>query len=485
MEQPEKQQPEKQQQPESTSVVDTGANTAKKPLSSGAIIGAAVLFIIVVGGFMFLIGRGKDSSQTAYTPTAADQAQQKADADRAAREQRQIEGLRDADFFIRDEDAVTDTKQLTRGLNTEAPKPDYSWEAQKTEEEAINYILRGNAAQERRDEEARRNAAADTIGATGTTGTTYQQSNAYQQNNSRPATDGNNNNNNNQLPPMFVYSRTYGGARYTEPKAGNSGQTGQSGQSQDFPFTDEQLLRMALTGTMPPSTAAKVETEPVNDVQTVQTADKQTRLIYTAHPPVVVHEGEMLEAVLVNKLIVDVEPSPVICTLSRDLYDKSGKYVVFPANSQVIGAAQTVSYKGAGRLFISFHRIILPNGLSVDLPQSRKMMKAMDETGAIGVVSNVNRHWMLQFGAAIMLGVFDGIAGYAQRDNAMTTAGGMVIGRTSENFGRVLDVVMDQYSSIMPTISVFQGKTMRIYIADDMVVSPYQLISERSYYGTR
>jgi type IV secretory pathway VirB10-like protein len=91
---------------------------------------------------------------------------------------------------------------------------------------------------------------------------------------------------------------------------------------------------------------------------------------------------------------------------------------------------------------------------------------------------------MLQFGAAIMLGVIDGIAGYAQRDQG-ETANGMVISRTSENFDRVLDRVMSQYSSIVPTISVFQGKTLRIYISDDMVISPYARLADRSYYGTR
>jgi type IV secretory pathway VirB10-like protein len=128
--------------------------------------------------------------------------------------------------------------------------------------------------------------------------------------------------------------------------------------------------------------------------------------------------------------------------------------------------------------------MILPNGLSVDLPQSNQRMKALDETGALGVVSHVNRHWFMQFGAALVLGVLDGIAGYAQRDQ-QNTANGIVISRTSENFDRVLDRVMSQYSSILPTISVYQGKTMRIYVSDDMLISPYTEISNRSYYGNR
>ena len=37
----------------------------------------------------------------------------------------------------------------------------------------------------------------------------------------------------------------------------------------------------------------------------------------------------------------------------------------------------------------------------------------MDETGALGVVSKVDRHWFLQFGTAIFFGVLDGLAGAA------------------------------------------------------------------------
>jgi type IV secretion system protein VirB10 len=252
---------------------------------------------------------------------------------------------------------------------------------------------------------------------------------------------------------MFVYSRGFGGAKYVEPK-----------QSETAPVSV-------------PERAADQPSAANNAPET----EKKAQLIYTGLPPVTVHEGEMLEAVLVNRLLVNTEPSPVITHLSRDLFDASGQYVVFPANSRVIGSSQAVSYKGASRLFISFHRIILPNGLSIDLPQSQQMMKALDETGALGIVSNVNRHWMLQFGSAIFLGIIDGIAGYAQRDQA-DASHGIVISRTSENFDRVLDRVMSQYSSIVPTIRVDQGKTLRIYISDDMLVTPYSRISDRSYY---
>ena len=144
-----------------------------------------------------------------------------------------------------------------------------------------------------------------------------------------------------------------------------------------------------------------------------------------------------------------------------------------------------VNYKGSHRLFINFNRIILPNGPSIDLPSSKKALKALDQTGALGVVSNVERHWFLQFGSGIFFGALDGLASIAQRNQNVFSTSAIVLGRTSENFERILENIMAQYSTIVPTIRVDQGKKMRIYLSDDMLISPYAKISDRSYYEKR
>src|SRR4029434_8935801 len=107
------------------------------------------------------------------------------------------------------------------------------------------------------------------------------------------------------------------------------------------------------------------------------TEDKTT-VIYSQSQPVTLFEGEMIDAVLVNRIIADTEPSPVVCQISKDVFDNTGHYVVLPANSRIVGLCQVVNYKGAHRLFISFHRIILPNGPSIDFPPSKRAMRALD-----------------------------------------------------------------------------------------------------------
>jgi len=358
-------QQEQQVQHNVTDVAEAGVRKDKKHFSSKMVVGGLVICLIVIGGIMLITNKGKKSvSQPAHKPTTADIAQRKADADRAEREQRQVQGISDDDYVVRDERAEPSNLPLFRGLNTEKPKSSSTPEEERTEEEAINYILRGSAAK------AQAQAVAEqSISST----TPVDNRTPPQQNNAtRPTSNGGNDD---RMPtPMFVYSRNFGGAQFTEPKPGQqAGQTGQSGGN-ELPTTEE-LMRMAL-GLTTPTSAAAPAIEPDFEIQTPATANKQTQLVYTAHPPVVVNEGEILEAALVNRLIVNVEPSPVVCALSRDLFDRSGKYVIFPANSRVIGTAHAVNYRGASRLYVSFHRIILPNGLSVDLPQSQSFFKS-------------------------------------------------------------------------------------------------------------
>jgi hypothetical protein len=37
----------------------------------------------------------------------------------------------------------------------------------------------------------------------------------------------------------------------------------------------------------------------------------------------------------------------------------------------------------------------------------------------------------------------------------------------------------------VPTIRVDQGKTMKIYLSDDLLITPYAKISDRSYYANQ
>lgn len=412
--------------------------------------------VLILSAIAMLIVATRPRKEKAPGPSIDDQEQLKYDAALVDQEQKKADALRNDPFLVRKEDtSQSQLNGLLRSLNigqdSTANSPVRANDQQaKAEEEAIAHVLRDPAPAQTppaRSNQPRPPAAP----------------------NAQPETA-----NDADTHPMFVYSRTFGGAKYVDTPQKQAAQKGAAS------VTDQ--------GTDLPATAARTAPAPAPKPEQptgTQPKEETTTLLYSELPPVTVYEGEMLEAVLVNRIIADTEPSPVVCHLARDFFDRSAKYVIFPVNSRITGQSQVVNYKGSHRLFINFNRIILPNGPSIDLPSSKKALKALDETGALGVVSNVERHWFLQFGTGIFFGALDGLASIAQRNQNVFSTSAIVLGRTSENFERILENIMAQYSTIVPTIRVDQGKKMRIYLSDDILISPYAKISDRSYYEKR
>ncbi|MBP7868396.1 MAG: TrbI/VirB10 family protein [Acidobacteria bacterium] len=207
---------------------------------------------------------------------------------------------------------------------------------------------------------------------------------------------------------------------------------------------------------------------------------RQTTLFYTRHDPVTMFEGDFLECVLLHRIVSDTEESPVLAVVVRDLVDNSGKWVIIPQGTKVVGKTKIVDYTGAHRMYILFHRMILPDGVSVEFPYNVNALKALDQTGALGVSSKVNRHWMLQFGTALMFGLLDGLGAAATAQTESKT-GAYIVDKTDQNMDKVLDTILRRYQNVVPTVTVNQGFRMRVYITDDVAVTPYCKVRDRAY----
>jgi type IV secretory pathway VirB10-like protein len=400
-------------------------------------IGTGGALIVMAVVFLF-IGPLKKPTRDRPILTAEDREQQRYDSQQEEQARNKASQLQNAPFLLRkgsDSEASAQAESLFRELNRDKALSSQSkagGDSAKAEEALIASVIR----------EPRPQAPAEP---------SYRASHPPA---ATPTGSGESD------KPMFVYSRSFGGAKYHDAAKKETTTTPRTAVSDSLP----------AVRTVPQSAEPKTEAK-----------DPKPTLLYTELSPVTLFEGEVLEAVLVNRIIADTEPSPVICHLSKDIFDNSGQFVVFPANSRIVGYSQVVNYKGAHRLFISFHRIILPNGPSVDFPQSSKALKALDETGALGVVSKVDRHWWLQFGTAILVGVLDGLGAAAQRSGDLFSRQAIIIDNTSRNFGLILDRIMEQYSNIVPTITVQQGKKLKIHLSDDLLVTPYARTQDRSY----
>jgi len=217
-------------------------------------------------------------------------------------------------------------------------------------------------------------------------------------------------------------------------------------------------------------------------VQIKQELSNKKQLIFNSNPVFTIFEGEFLHAVLANRIVNDKQSSPVTAVLTKDLLDRTGKFVLIPANSKITGFAQKVSGQQDKRLFISFHRLILPNGHSLNFGSGNNGMTALDGSGALGIKGKKNSHFFAKFGSSILYGSLNGLSGFAQNKISQTSGLSHFIDRTSDNFNTLNDRLASDSLAILPTITVKAGTELKIRFSVDIEISAYSKVSERSYY---
>lgn len=207
-----------------------------------------------------------------------------------------------------------------------------------------------------------------------------------------------------------------------------------------------------------PSTTAKRLPE-VN----VNSADAQ---------PYVLFEGATLDTVLMNRLDGDAV-GPVKVLVSNPFYSHDHQHVLIPEGTIVLGDAKKIGAAGFGqqrRMAVVFHRLIMPDGFSVDLDQ----FHGLDQIGQEGLQGRVNNHYLEIFGTSIALGVIGGAG-------QITSGGGNLNSSGSQQFtnGAAASVsqssttILDRFIQIPPTITIREGHRVKVYFTQDMLLPAY------------
>ena len=109
--------------------------------------------------------------------------------------------------------------------------------------------------------------------------------------------------------------------------------------------------------------------------------------------------GSILPAVLISGINSDL-PGPILAQVSQNVPDSaSGRAVLIPQGSRLIGAYQNASSYGQQRVQIAWQRLIFPNTTSMNLP----MMPGADQSGYAGFSDQVDQHYLATFGTAAVM----------------------------------------------------------------------------------
>jgi len=188
--------------------------------------------------------------------------------------------------------------------------------------------------------------------------------------------------------------------------------------------------------------------------------------------PYVIYEGTTLDTVLMNRLDGDA-PGPVKVLVSNPVYSHDRQHVLIPAGTVVLGEARAIGSPEIGhqrRMALVFHRMIMPDGYSVDLDQ----FQGLGQSGAEGVQGKVNNHYLQIFGASIALGIVAGAGEIEQGGGIISTSGSQAFATgASSSISQSASDVLDRFIEIPPTITVREGHRVKIYFTQDMLLPAY------------
>lgn len=179
----------------------------------------------------------------------------------------------------------------------------------------------------------------------------------------------------------------------------------------------------------------------------------------------VLFEGTVLEALLINRLDGSFA-GPVSCLLSTNVYSHDRQHVLIPAGSKLLGEANKVDTFGQVRLAVTFHRLIMPDGFSVDLDQ----FKGLDQEGATALKDKVDNHYAKIFGASLAIGVLGGVAqvgtgSILNADGADRIRQGFGVGMATAG-----EQILDRFLNILPTVTIREGTRIKIYLSNDLLL---------------
>lgn len=204
---------------------------------------------------------------------------------------------------------------------------------------------------------------------------------------------------------------------------------------------------------------AKKETPAVDSPEKSESGAKQYRIL----------EGTIVETVLTNRLDSTFS-GPVNCMVTTNVYSEDRQTLLIPQGSRVLGEVRRLESMGEQRLAVFFHRIILPNGRSVNLDR----FQGLNQIGETGLRDLINHHYVQIFGVSIALGAIAGLAQANTRYSLDESAAQAYEQGVSSSLSQSATHILDRYLNVLPTFTIREGQRVKIYFSQDLTLPAYR-----------
>jgi type IV secretion system protein VirB10 len=270
-----------------------------------------------------------------------------------------------------------------------------------------------------------------------------------------------------QLPPP----RTFGSAAATPSARAGPGAKAPAKPTPSGPNLGSDARRSSLF-----FAAAQPPNGPTGQGSAAPAPRGDYAAVYNPHDleaplsPNEIKAGSILPGVLLTAVDTS-RAGPVVATVAQDIFDSvTGRRLLIPQGSRLIGAHEGESRYGDRRAVILWARLILPNGKSLVLSKE----PGVDAEGTVGFAGEVDRRLLPLAMATLFSGAITAV-GEAARERSDHSTGllGDAGDAASIEAAQVGGKLIDRELTVHPVIRLRQGARVNVLITRDLILEPY------------
>lgn len=239
----------------------------------------------------------------------------------------------------------------------------------------------------------------------------------------------------------------------------NSVRLSQSAAAQgQLPLSSEQIAALKK---------AQALSQDPNEDFAHSVSDQSVERVEAAHIPYrddTVTQGTLISGVLQTAINSDL-PGMVKANVSQDIFGNSGKKLLIPKGSTLVGQYSAGISMGQERVFVMWTRLIRPDGVSIMLGSP-----GTDQLGTAGMGADVlQTHFWERFGGATLVSIVGGVvatAGVSDSEGYNSASNYRMM--MSDNFQQSANATLLSTLNRKPTIIIHQGDKINVFVNRDL-----------------
>jgi len=180
--------------------------------------------------------------------------------------------------------------------------------------------------------------------------------------------------------------------------------------------------------------------------------------------------GSILPAVLITGISSDL-PGQIVAQIRSNISDSiTGSYLLIPQGTKLIGRYDHKINFYQDRIQMSWHRLIFPNGSSIELGAG---MPGADLEGYSGFKDKVNHHYGKLL-SAIFVSTFLSVGAKYSSINGEKEITKDIAEDITYDINRTGQKLVERQLNIPPTIEIKQGYPFNVIITKDIILREYE-----------